>query len=390
MRQNILIYRWNYDSEPALLSNLKELGYHCVEFCEQYQDSHNDAAFVMKLINCIREEDIRIVFSWNYFPLLAMVCEMQKLPYISWICDCPSCALASKTVLYPHNYLFCFDSILAQRLEALGCDHVYHFPLAVDVNALEKSIQLCERCPDEYIADISFVGDFCFEEKKWLEIEGIPEYVKGYIAGIEEAQLRVYGYNFVQEMLDSETARDIQRRAGLLAGDIYFDNPRQIVADLINQDITEKERIQVISKLSGRHQIHLYTASYHGGNDNIKLCGTIDYQRDMPLIFRGSKINLNICSRTIEAGIPQRVLDILACGGFCISNYQPEIAEFFEDGKEIVMYTDMDDLAKKAEWYLQHDEERTAIARAGHNKVKEQFSMKDGLADIMKIVEERA
>ena len=121
---------------------------------------------------------------------------------------------------------------------------------------------------------------------------------------------------------------------------------------------------------------------------NIKLCGAVDYQHQMPLVFHNSRINLNITSKTIESGISQRVLDILACGGFCLTNYQPEIAEFFEDGKELVMYTDMEDLAQKIDWYLKHEEERAAIARAGYNKVKEQFSMRERLAELIAIVEE--
>ena len=94
-------------------------------------------------------------------------------------------------------------------------------------------------------------------------------------------------------------------------------------------------------------------------------------------------INLNITSRTIESGIPQRVFDILACGGFCLTNYQPEIAELFEDGKELVMYTDIEDLLQKVEYYLIHEEERAQIAKAGYEKVRNCFSVKDRIAELI-------
>ena len=51
------------------------------------------------------------------------------------------------------------------------------------------------------------------------------------------------------------------------------------------------------------------------------------------------------------------------------------------------MYTDMEDLAQKVDWYLEHDDERAAIARAGYEKVRKQFSMRDRLACILEIVE---
>lgn len=386
MIKNILVYRWSEEGKSALTENLLSMGYHCVELRDKFEDYHTDAAFAMKVMNCIQAENIQIVISWNYLPLLASVCEMRKLPYASWICDCPKEELFSKTVLYHCNYLFCFDRVYANRLAGVGCENVYHFPLAVDVEALEEERKETVESAARYTADISFVGNLHSKNGEWLETEGIPEYVKGYIKGIEEAQIRVYGYNFVKEMIEEETARDILDKTGLSLGDMYFDNPVRLVADLVNEDIAEKERMRAIEKLSQKHELHLYTNEDYQGNENIRLCGSLDYQKDMPLVCRHSKINLYIASKSIESGIPQRVLDILACGGFCLTNYQPEIAELFEDGVELVMYTDMADLVQKADYYLQHEEEREAIARAGREKASAQFSLRDRLSDMLQIV----
>lgn len=386
MIRNILLYKWYAYSEPFLIANLKTMGYHCVEFDEKFEDYHTDAAFVMKVMNCIRAERIDIVFSIDYLPLLASACEICKLPYLAWIYDCPHHALLSKTTLYPNNFMFCFDRSYAMQLIKQGCARVWHFPLAVDVDMFEESIQAGMEASSDYMADISFVGSLYIEKEKWLDVPGIPAYVKGYMAGIQEAQLRVYGYNFVREMIDENVARNILEKAELRLNDLYFDNPVQLVADLVNWEVTKKERKLVIERISREHMLHLYTRSACEENSHIKLCGPVDYQRQMPLVFRNSKINLNITSKTIETGISQRVLDILACGGFCLTNYQPEIAEYFEDGKELVMYTDMEDLAQKAKWYLQHDEERTVIARAGYEKIRKQFLLRDRLTELMEIV----
>ncbi|MBD5537118.1 MAG: glycosyltransferase [Lachnospiraceae bacterium] len=374
MIKNILVYRWNTDSSPDLAKSLMSMGYTIVESSEKFEDYHMDAAFVMEVMNCIQAENIQMVLSWNYLPLLASVCEMCKLPYAAWICDCPQQALFSKTVLYHCNHLFCFDRAYANRLAGLGCENVYHFPLAADVMFFEEKQKETEENVSKYAADISIVGSLHSENGKWLETEGIPEYVRGYVKGIEEAQIRVYGYNFVKEMIKEEVARNILDKTGLSLGDMYFDNPVRLVADLVNEDIAEKERIRVIEKLSQKHVLHLYSDE--------------DCQRNETLIFCHSKINLHVTAKTIESGIPQRVLDILACGGFCITNYQPEIAEFFKDGVELVMYTDMADLMQKVDYYLQHEEERKAIAKAGREKIMAQFSLRDRLSDMLRIVEE--
>lgn len=388
MIKNILIYRWNSNSEQAVIHNLEEMGYHCIQLNDRFTDYHSDAVFAQKVMEVIQKEKIEMVFSWDYFPLLASVCGIGRLPYVSWIYDCPLYTLLSKTVLYQHNYLFCFDRIYAERLAALGCRNVYHFPLGVDIERFEDVICRERDNSSQYTSDVSFVGSMYTDKNKWLEAENIPEYVKGYLNGIMEAQLRVYGYNFVKDMVEENVARDILKKADLSMGEMYFDEPVQQIADFVNEEITRREREGVLETIARKHPVRLYTNSAYHGNDNIRVCDPVDYQSQMPLVFRNSRINLNITSRTIESGIPLRVLDILACGGFCLTNYQPEIAEFFEDGVELVMYTSMEDMANKVDWYLQHEEERAAIAAAGCRKVKESFSMRNRLADMLAIVEE--
>lgn len=387
MIQNILVYKSNNGCESDLVSNLAAMGYHCATFQERFADYHMDAAFMMHIMNCIREEDIQMVFSWDYVPLLATACEMQKIPYVSWICDLTGLTLLSKTILYPHNYLFCFDGIYSERLADLGCCHVYHYPLGVDAVFFDDVIRRENQNRDRYIADISMT-DFEDIKEKRLDTEGLSQYARGYIAGIQEAQIRVYGYNFVEKMLDEEIARDIQSKMDLELGDMFFDNPSRLAAQLVNREITETERARVVRRLSRQHRLDLYTHMRYDEGGHVAVHELSDPRGETPLIFCNSRINLNITPRSIESGIPQKVLNILACGGFCLTNYQPEIAESFEDGVDLVMYTDMEDMAQKAEWYLQNEEERAAVARAGCEKVRERFSLRERLSGIMATVED--
>lgn len=58
-----------------------------------------------------------------------------------------------------------------------------------------------------------------------------------------------------------------------------------------------------------------------------------------------------------------------------MTNYQLEVAEYFEDGVDLVMYTSLDDLKRKCDYYLTHEEERAEIARNGYKKVMEQYTV---------------
>ncbi len=102
----------------------------------------------------------------------------------------------------------------------------------------------------------------------------------------------------------------------------------------------------------------------------------------MPHVFKESAVNLNITLRSIQSGISLRVLDILACEGFLLTNWQPEIEEYFAIGKELVTYDTFEDLIEKAEYYLNHPQERRAIAKAGKKKVEELFSYHNALDTI--------
>ncbi len=92
-------------------------------------------------------------------------------------------------------------------------------------------------------------------------------------------------------------------------------------------------------------------------------------------MYSRSKINLGFstCGNThqTEERIVQirlRDFEVPMSGGFYMVEYMKELEEFFEIGKEIVCYTDQQDLAEKIKYYLRNDSEREAIRRAGHQR----------------------
>ena len=97
--------------------------------------------------------------------------------------------------------------------------------------------------------------------------------------------------------------------------------------------------------------------------------GSADYYMEMPYIFHDSKINLNITLRSIRNGIPLRCMDIMANGGFLLTNFQSDFLYHFVPDEDFVYYESEKDLLHKIDYYLSHDKERRAIAESGHAKV---------------------
>jgi spore maturation protein CgeB len=52
-------------------------------------------------------------------------------------------------------------------------------------------------------------------------------------------------------------------------------------------------------------------------------------------------------------------------GALYLTEDQPELGEYFESGREVVTYTDGQDLLDKSRYYLAHQEESERIRRAG-------------------------
>ena len=68
-----------------------------------------------------------------------------------------------------------------------------------------------------------------------------------------------------------------------------------------------------------------------------------------------------------------------------MSNYQPELCEFFEPGVHFDYYTSQDELIEKADYYLHHEKERAEIAQNGLEKVARDYSYPKRLDELFSI-----
>ena len=128
------------------------------------------------------------------------------------------------------------------------------------------------------------------------------------------------------------------------------------------------ERLRTMQLLGEHYAVNLYTGSNTTGLP-VRNCGRVKTHTEMPLVFRHSKINLNITSKAIRTGLPLRIFDVLACGGFLLTNYQDELGDYFTIGSDLDCYTSENELLSKVDYYLTHEQDRTEIAHNGYMKV---------------------
>lgn len=379
----ILYYTWDENSRDDMLETLKILGHKTILCNTPCKDYEQDEGVISSLRKIIQEQAVDAIFSFDFFPVIARVAEQSRIKYISWIYDCPHWTMYSPAVKSEYNYIFVFDLLQYQQLESFGVPHCYHFPLAVNTTRLGRMLE--ESGESGECPEISFVGSL-YENNLYDQVNYLPEYVRGYLAGIIEAQERIYGYNFVPELLTDEVVGQLTQYISMDMPQGYFVTKRELYASMLNGKITSRERMHLLQELSERFRLTLYTASDTAKLPQAKKGGIVDYVSEMPRVFHNSRINLNISLRSIQSGIPLRALDIMGAGGFLISNYQPELAEHFEDGRELVLYGSAQELTDKTAYYLAHEKERQEIADAGFRKVKELFSYEVRVAQMLELV----
>ena len=89
------------------------------------------------------------------------------------------------------------------------------------------------------------------------------------------------------------------------------------------------------------------------------------FLHEMAEHFSSGKIVFN---NAIKNDLNMRVFEALCSGSMLLTDDAEGLADFFRDGKELVVYND-ENIVERARYYLRHDEEREEIAKAGREKV---------------------
>ena len=381
----ILLYDMGAFTQNDIMSALDKMGIAYENVLYKLKDIQSDPYFEKRIKEILKEGSFDAVFSMNFFPVLARICNDVAIKYIAWSYDSP---LREKdleeTIGLPYNYVFLFDREECKKWNRKGYQNVYHMPLAVNVERLDE-IQITEDDKRKFACDVAMVGQL-YESVLPELLEFADDYSKGYISALIETQLKLYGAYLFDEVVTDELTKRINAAFARIPN-----NPISLETDALRvhmaKEVTNLERSILLEELAAGHKLNLYSSNKGGLSENVNWKGAAGYFDEMPKVFKLSKINLNISLKCIQSGIPLRALDILASGGFRLSNYQPELAEYFIDGEDCIMYYSLEDALAKCEYYLTHEEERLAIACNGREKVKALFGYKDRLKKMLTIAE---
>lgn len=376
---NVFYLDWPcFKGEDLCYSLQHDFGFRLIKFSHPDYRERISEDFLTSFDELCQGQTIDFCISYNFYPLLAEAAHRHNIKYLSLVYDCPLVKLYSYRITYPTNYVFLFDYTLYQKLKNGGISTVYYSTLPVNTDMIQ--ILLGEPYEkSRFAADVSFVGSLYNEAHNLFDrmYDKLDDYIKGYLDSIMQAQLKISGYNFIEELLSPKVIE------ALYKAEPYQNNPdgaetlANIYADYyINRKLTSLERIQLLNAVSEQFNLKLFTKDPHAIISNAVNQGPVDYYMEMPYIFHDSKINLNISLRSIQSGIPLRCMDIMSCGGFLLTNYQNDFLMHFTPDEDFVYYEDQEDLLRKIDFYLSHDEKRCTIALNGYEKTRQAHNFK--------------
>ncbi|MBP3197401.1 MAG: glycosyltransferase [Butyrivibrio sp.] len=391
----ILYYDWDEFNGEDCRDAMRRLG-HCVDTFKLNMKGYDLTDEIdSKIRSLVLKEDDNgeryydLLFSFDFYPNISEACQKYDMRYVSWVFDCPHYTLDSHHVNNPVNRIFVFDKILYENMRKKGVTTALYSPLAVNEKRLAK---LCEELDAQTDGNIVYEHEVCFlgnlydnEFNFYDQVKYLPEELKGYIDGIIASQERVFGVDFFSEkdVMTNEKLEQLNKYINFEKTGRYELDYNEILLDILRKKVTVNERHNIMSSMGKYFDTVIYTNPDARPIEGVNNLGLANYTTKMPRVFHRSKINLNISLRSILSGVPLRVVDILAAGGFLITNYQAEIAEYFEDGKELVIAYTPEDMVEKTAYYLEHDEERKEIAINGQKKVYREFAYTKLLPEIL-------
>ena len=125
--------------------------------------------------------------------------------------------------------------------------------------------------------------------------------------------------------------------------------------------------------------------------DTIPLGSRVKAVRKAWLKRTGHAAAISSASEAIQSGdvpyseqIKGRNFEVPGCGGFLLTGRADNLDQYYESGKDIASFTNTDELIERILYYLKHESERAAIARAGYERTLREHTYVQRFRDIFR------
>ena len=376
------MYRWKAYNYLDIKATFISMGYEVDEVWQHLESYDVAPEFAEKLAGDLKGGDYDFVFTVNYFAVIAGVCHELSIPYVSWSCDNPLISMYHESVFYDTNIIFTFDQTNYREFRDMGVSNIHYLPLAVDTERIGAVLSGRDTTPFKNTS--SFVGSL-YERNTYDRIERrLSDHLRGYFEAVMEIQSDLYGSSIVEDALTPDILAELSEYFTLDKSDGSFSDLGLIFSTTtLGFKIAQIERKRALMALAKKMPVTIYSNSDTSDLLRVTFRGSLDYWSELPLVFAGTDINLNLTIPNIKSGLPLRIFDVLGCGGFLLTNFQAETPMFFKEGEDLVSFYSREDMVEKAVFYAAHEDERRRIAASGHEKVRRYHSYRTRIGEML-------
>ncbi len=219
-----------------------------------------------------------------------------------WLTDDPYYTDVTQHLVPHYDYIFTQDLNCIKFYRGLGCKNVFHLPLAANQDVFKPS-----QKEDTYKYDLSFIGT-AFENRLTF-VDSISEY-------LAEKNIKIVGFGW-------ENLKNYGRL---------------------------KDKIQLLPLAKYEDALQFYVST----KININLHRSPNDKE------------LNCNAANIQAySVNNRTFEINAVGSFQLTDIRPDVGKHYIPGVEIETFNSASEFIEKAEYYLEHVQERKQIAKNG-------------------------
>lgn len=385
----ILYLRTGIVSEQDVKDTINDMGYTMEEYDAPLEHEKLSNDYAVGLLGRLNDFKPDFVLCLRYFSAVSIVCNAAKVKYVAWVCKSYEPEIYSYTLLNENNYIFFADKSLADEFSGGDFKHIYYLPLCVN----DKRISSIINNPD---ADLSYDSDITMMQNIEVRRESdnsplskdseLKDATKGYLEGCLACQHQLSGLPSMAGKLPGYVMEDLLAHfPPKISGDSIETPAHYYDYNYFNSLITYSQRDIHFHNMvvwSGTENANLYNAVNDFSMKGVTVNGQADYLTKVPLIARKSKINVVVTHRNWRSAIPQISWDIMASGGFLITNIQMDYFELF-DGTSPVMYETEIELRDKGKEYLGDDAKREEIAKSLSEEVMEKHTYKKRIESIL-------
>ena len=311
------------------------------------------------------------------------VLQERLLPYLSRIPTCPGRYPKIKNVLRP------IWSKVPRALGVSTSSQWYHPTLTAQIRKYQPDIL--------YVHDLALGDDFITEVRPYARL------VVGQIATRLPEGRHFTNYDLVVSSLPNIVSHF--RQQGLASEYLRLGFDDRIIPGLKHDPANRaqvvhiggygrihEERNALLEHIANRVPVEFWGYSIETlASDSVvrrSYRGAV-WGMDMYNVRHNSKINVTKHITEVAGRFCNNhtLYEATGVGSLLVTDYKDNLAELFEVGREVVAYRDPQDCVEKIVYYLDHEDDRAAIAQAGQQRVLKEhtyFHRMQELLDILK------